>query len=452
LFYRELIARFGHHPGIEWDIGEENDYGTTKREDFAAYIKAVDPYDHPVTHHSRTNEFDTYYGPILGNGDFDMTAFQTSYNQDQLADAVAQWREDSAATGTPWVISVDEPQGIRNDPNDDERGYPRGRREYLWPTYMAGGGGFEWYVTTDEGQHTFDQAINDYRDMDDALEWTGHALEFMSTLPLLDMAPDDSLSNADYTLAFPGWAYAMYDEQGGGPVTVNLNGQGGKTFRVSWFNPRSGKWHDGGTVTGGSSVDLGDPPFGEDVAVSVINIDGPVFNVFCPATPAAGCKNAQTGKFTTKLTGDKRNKLVWQWKKGEAIALSEFGDVAGGTNYRMCIYDGISGSPELVADYAVPSGPFWKLQKKGAKYSDKRAAFDGVKKIQLRAGGPNKTKAQFVVQGIFARLPAPASTVAYFEITPTVQVRLQSSDGLCLGASFPTATKNQGDGFNAKFP
>jgi hypothetical protein len=451
LFYRELIARFGHHLGIEWDLGEENDYGTAKREEFAAYIKAIDPYDHPVTHHTRGDQFDTYYGPLLGNGDFDMTAFQTSRNQDALADEVTQWREDSANAGTPWIISIDEPQGIRNDPDDEAQGYPRGRREYLWPTYMAGGGGFEWYVTTTEGQHTFDQAIDDYREMQDALEWTGYALEFMSTLPLLEMDPDNTLSDADYTLASPGWAYAMYNEQGG-PVTLDLNGHGGKTFRVAWFNPRSGKWDDGGTVDGGSSVALGDPPFDEDVAVSVINIQDPVFNIFCPTTPTTVCKTAQTGKFATKLTGDKRNKLVWQWKKGEAIALSEFGDVAGGTNYRMCVYDGISGSPELVADYAVPSGPFWKFQKKGAKYSDKHATFDGVKKVQLRAGDPNKTKAQFVVQGIFAQLPVPVSTVAYFEMTPNLQVRLHSSDGLCLGATFPTASKNQIDGFVTKLP
>jgi hypothetical protein len=451
LFYRELIARFGHHLGIEWDLGEENDYGTTKHQAFAAYIKAVDPYDHPVTTHTRGNQFNAYYDPLLGNSDFDMTAFQTSYNKTALADAVAEWRSNSAAAGEPWIISIDEPQGIRNDPTDDIRGYPRGRREYLWPTYMAGGGGFEWYVQTAQGQHSFDQDIDDYREMKEALEWTGYALEFMATLPVLDMAPDNSLSDADYTLAAPGLAYAMYNEQGGA-VTLNLNGQSGQTFRVSWFNPRSGKWHDGGIIDGGASVALGPPPFGEDAAASVINTTAPIFNVTCPATPSTGCKSAQAGKFTTKLTGDKRNKLTWQWKKGEALGLGEFGDVAGGTNYMLCVYDGISGSPQLVANYGTPAGPLWKIRKKGVKYSDKKAVFDGVKKLQLRAGDARKTKAHFVVQGIFAELPVPADTTSYFEIAPTVQVHLLSSDGLCLGATFSSASKNQGDSFNAKLP
>ena len=63
--------------------------------------------------------FQTYYGPLLGNRDFAMTAFQTSYTAGSLATAVEDWRARSAAAGHPWVISVDEPQGIENDATDD---------------------------------------------------------------------------------------------------------------------------------------------------------------------------------------------------------------------------------------------------------------------------------------------------------------------------------------------
>ena len=53
------------------------------------------------------------------------------------------------------MISIDEPQKIENDPNDQNAGYPHGRRNFLWPTYMSGGGGFEWYVQSDGGGHAF---------------------------------------------------------------------------------------------------------------------------------------------------------------------------------------------------------------------------------------------------------------------------------------------------------
>ena len=51
LYYRELIARFGHHNAIVWMLGEENTNTTAQIKDFSRYIKFVDPYDHPITIH-----------------------------------------------------------------------------------------------------------------------------------------------------------------------------------------------------------------------------------------------------------------------------------------------------------------------------------------------------------------------------------------------------------------
>jgi len=53
LYYRELIARFGHHLAVTWNLGEEN--GSARftpnaqnddmRRAMAAWIKTHDPYD-----------------------------------------------------------------------------------------------------------------------------------------------------------------------------------------------------------------------------------------------------------------------------------------------------------------------------------------------------------------------------------------------------------------------
>ncbi len=56
LYYRELIARFAHHPALQWNLCEEYNLGLNlgpeRVREFARYVRAVDPYDHPITVHS----------------------------------------------------------------------------------------------------------------------------------------------------------------------------------------------------------------------------------------------------------------------------------------------------------------------------------------------------------------------------------------------------------------
>jgi hypothetical protein len=269
LYYRELIARFGHHPGLEWNIGEENDYGSAKHIQFAAFIKSLDAYDHPVTTHINTNQFDNFYQPLLGNNDIDITSFQATDNGLRFTAAeneIEEWRRRSAAAGVPWAISIDEPQKIENDKTDDIDGYPHGRMTFLWPTYLSGGAGFEWYVQEDGGGHSFDQRINDYREMDIALFWTGYATEFLMQFPLDEMTPDKTLASSSaggttFCLYKPGETYIMYNRDGG-TFSLDLTGTTG-TFNVEWLDPRNGGVLQDGTTTevlGGAVRSLGAPP------------------------------------------------------------------------------------------------------------------------------------------------------------------------------------------------
>ncbi len=267
LYYRELIARFGHHPGIQFNLGEENDYGATKHRQFASYLKAVDPYDHPVTTHTKGGQYDNFYNPLLGNGDIDMTSFQGGNSRTSMANLISDWRERSDDAGVRWAISFDEPQKIENDKNDEAKGYPHGRRDKMWPALMSGGGGFEWYVQQDGGGHSFDQQIDDFSMMDVALQWMGHARTFLTGLPLLEMSPNHSLGDSGagdntYVLQQTGETYAMYNDRNGEDWTLDLTGVNGE-FEVRWFDPRYGGGMQTGTVTsvtGGSIVSLGDAP------------------------------------------------------------------------------------------------------------------------------------------------------------------------------------------------
>ncbi|WP_211325367.1 DUF5060 domain-containing protein [Larkinella arboricola] len=44
LYLRELIARFGHHLALNWNLGEENIQTTQQRRDMAQYVAQLDPY------------------------------------------------------------------------------------------------------------------------------------------------------------------------------------------------------------------------------------------------------------------------------------------------------------------------------------------------------------------------------------------------------------------------
>lgn len=267
LYYREMIARFGHHNGLEFNLGEENDYGTTRRRQFAVYLKAVDPYDHPVTTHTHSNKYEATYKPLLGNRDFDITSFQGKVSRTAMSGLVIDWRRRSAAAGAKWAISFDEPQKIENDKTDNTSGYPQGRRDKLWPLYMSGGAGFEWYVQKDGGGHGLDQKIDDFRMMDVALKWTGHARKFVGMLPLLETAPCRRLGSSTrgantYVLAKAGEVYALYNDRNGGKFSLDLKGVQG-AFEVKWFDPRNGGALKNGTVktvTGGGVRSLGSAP------------------------------------------------------------------------------------------------------------------------------------------------------------------------------------------------
>ena len=267
LFYRQMAARFGHHPGLEYDLGEENDYGPARRIAFARYIKAIDAYDHPVTTHTHGNKYDQFYGPLLGNEDFDITAFQGGNSKMSMAKLIAEWRKRSADSGVKLAVSFDEPQKIENDINDEKDGYAHGRKNKMWPAYLSGAAGFEWYVQADGGGHDLDHRLDDFREMKAALNWSGYATKFLRKLPLLQMAPNHDLAKASkqgntYVLAETGRIYALYNDEVGSGLRLDLTNQTG-TYRVQWFDPRNGgDLVDGSvrSVKGGEVVDLGHAP------------------------------------------------------------------------------------------------------------------------------------------------------------------------------------------------
>lgn len=261
LYYRELIARFGHHLGITWNLGEESSNTTAQRRAFAQYFENLDPYDSPVAVHTRPPLKEEIYAPLLGNSNIDTASLQVR-NASDVHEQVLEWRDRSAAAGHPWTVNMDEigpagrgalPDSINPD-HDDIRG------PVLWGTYMAGGSGVEWYFGKEYEQD--DRDLEDWRSRDILWDQTRYALEFFQeNLPFWEMESMDSITSDsdDYVFGKSGEVYAVY-LPGGGSTEIDLP-QG--SYDVKWYDPRNGGSLVNGSIasiSGGDNVLIGNAP------------------------------------------------------------------------------------------------------------------------------------------------------------------------------------------------
>lgn len=235
LYFREMVARFAHHPALIWNLGEENTNTPEQREAFAKYIRDLDPYDHPITFHSHINQADAFYDTALGKPHFEATSIQGD------AARYGHWartlRQRSKAAGRPWVIYGDEqnPAVEKHLSNLDEL-----RRNALWGNLMGGGSGVEWYFGY---QDDFgDMQSEDWRRVEPLWKQTKIALDiFREYLPFWEMEPVEGLVSKGeaWVLAKAGKVYAVYAPSGGN-LTINM--PAGK-YLALWFNPRTGEKH-----------------------------------------------------------------------------------------------------------------------------------------------------------------------------------------------------------------
>ena len=266
VYMREMIARFGHANGIQWNIGEENTNSNQERVDMAKYLKAVDGYDHLNSVHTFGGDHNKVYDPLVGVEAFDGPSFQTSGNN--IRQKTQEFLEKSANAGDPWVIAWDEDSSNRgiftpgeNDPDEKNQVL---QRQALWGHLTVGGSGVNWYIKNANG-HSFDQNVDTFGDFESVWEWTAAATEFFNNeIPFWEMSEADNLTpnNDDYVMAKDGEYYIAYRPYGDATnVRLDLSGQAGETFDVFWYNPREGgKLISDGQVEGGAVRSLGDAP------------------------------------------------------------------------------------------------------------------------------------------------------------------------------------------------
>ncbi|MBL9188827.1 MAG: DUF5060 domain-containing protein [Opitutaceae bacterium] len=287
LYLRELSARYGHALALNWNLGEENTQSTEEQVAMANYIRATDPYGHLIVVHTFPNDQDRVYEALLATP----SALSGASVQNSWSAAHARtikWVRASAAAGRPWVVNQDEQNsaalGVPPDPgykgyagksrDGKDVGYDLHsiRQSTLWGTFLAGGGGVEYYFGYQLPEN--DLVCEDFRSRDRSWDYCRIALEFFAAqkIPLAQMANADELvgntkhDNSAYCFAQPGSLYLVYLPKGG-TVPLDLSQASGE-FSVSWFNPHEGgALQPAGKVTGGAKATLTAPGADDWLAV-----------------------------------------------------------------------------------------------------------------------------------------------------------------------------------------
>ena len=236
LYYRELIARFAHHLGFYWNVGEENDNTPAQRKAFGQSIAATDAYKHLIVIHN-IGGWERLYRPLMGKA----SAYKGASLQIDLYDVYDVTRFVRMAAdlaGSPWVVFLDEtrpgPAGMAlgqvnaavardvADPEHDE-----GRKGALWANIMAGGAGMNTYVGfgTDVGEKSTTSAkvdvpdlmLEDFRTYDKWWDQMRAAHEFFvgNGIPFQDMTNRSELLSTGWALEGKGILVAYFPR---GPV------------------------------------------------------------------------------------------------------------------------------------------------------------------------------------------------------------------------------------------
>ncbi len=257
LYYRELIARFGHHLALNWNLGEENGgWGNHKgqtseqRRAMAQFFYDNDPYHHHIVIHNG-QWFDDLFGDQSKLTGASLQTNKPDFSR--VHDQTLKLYHQSEEAGQPWAIACDEPGDAQHALVTDQEDptHDNARKNALWGVFMAGGWGIEWYFGYAH-PHS-DLTCQDWRSRDDMWDQSRLLLDFFKNypIPFWTMRPNDDLSHSgDWVLASE-WDkkpyYAVIYTKDGGECEFDLPSG---SFDYGWFNPHTGAGLSGLIHTG----------------------------------------------------------------------------------------------------------------------------------------------------------------------------------------------------------
>lgn len=270
LYYREMVARYGHHLSLNWNLGEESGdwakdhqtppMNTTQRLAAAEYFHQNDPYRHHIVIHNPP-AFDDILGP---ESKYTGVSYQLGTQQFRnVHETVLKWLNLSKEAGKQWAISMDEPGGAQHAllPDVEDAAHDSARINSLWGSFLAGAWGNEFYFGY--GHPHSDLTCEDFRTRDLFWDQCKYLLDFFEGNKINAAETDNYtklVQKGDYCLATPGKMYIVFLKKGIG--SINLENETGE-FTVKWFDPRNGGKMQTGTVKnvkGGRVENLGVAP------------------------------------------------------------------------------------------------------------------------------------------------------------------------------------------------
>ena len=135
LYYRELIARFGHHLALCWDLSEEISIAAETIKSFADFIHALDPYGNLVVVNAGANNF--VYDELTGHESIHGVALQS--NLENVYSKTLLWVQRSFLSRKKWIVWNSQQNPTRNGllPDNIDPDHDSIRQFALWGNIMV---------------------------------------------------------------------------------------------------------------------------------------------------------------------------------------------------------------------------------------------------------------------------------------------------------------------------
>jgi Domain of unknown function (DUF5060)/Putative collagen-binding domain of a collagenase len=258
IFYREMIARFGHHLGITWNLGKDQlhpEYLNYR----SAYIRKVDPYNSPIL--VQATDSAAMDSGLLGLNSIEGVSLHSS---NDLAQAeTLKWISRSASEGRKWIVSVDQQadvnEGVKPDSNSNMDVI---REKVLYGNLMAGGAGVQYFFGLSFSDSDLDAET--FKSRSRVWAQSKIALDFFKTLPLINMSSQNGWlidNGTDSVLASNDFKTIVYYKTSTSSTQIMDFPNPGVRYALTWYNPQTGvKSTRASAVKSGAGVTLPKPP------------------------------------------------------------------------------------------------------------------------------------------------------------------------------------------------
>ncbi|HYD48738.1 MAG TPA: LamG-like jellyroll fold domain-containing protein, partial [Terriglobales bacterium] len=153
----------------------------------------------------------------------------------------------------------------------------------------------------------------------------------------------------------------------------------------------------------------------------------------CPAVPRDDCVGPRLTAISLKRgSTSSGNRMSWKWMRGSIAEVATFGDPVslGGTEYTLCLYDFIDGTPQLALQAAIPAGsmcgsrPCWKRTSRGFVFRGRTDRSGGIQQLTLQSGIDGRAAIKLRAGGEALTIPAPHAATSLLAQNDQVVVHL----------------------------